>query len=855
MIASDGGINQIDIHQNTLEHFDANQLQLQEPVLGLAFQQEQLLILTETLLSVRKKVTDIIKTLPYPFNIVKVLDFRLGNFYSPWMRKNGELIIMDANGITVWNPVSNTCKQLPLPREAGSGKLIAHSDPAGNYFFEYNGGIYIFRPDDSIVSWSPAMASTKGIPTSMYIDRSGVLWVGTNGYGLRQYNLMKSGMPGYTNQHSFVIDVLSHYGLATQQATQTFLHNSVAFANRTATWKNQVWIADVYHETYDPQLVLFANEALSVKTFHRDDPAGKNQTHGVKFITYDQTGVLWGIDQRVHLLQFNTDKLTYTVYPKIGLDPADDINGLVPDGKNVFYISNPISLVKFDATTGVTENLTTSLPSKDLLTISNDPEDNQILWIGTLSDGLIRFNKLTGKTQVYNIATGLPNNTIYSIIPGSDQQLWCSSNKGIFAFNKKTGDILSFTSRDGLIDDEFNRYYYVVLPDTSVAFGGPMGYTLFKPKALEADEFDPVIALTGFSVSNLPQLPDPLARLKELRLTYNQNFITAAFAAMQFDFPDKIQYRYQLTGFDKNWVMTGNENKASYTSLPPGDYTLLLNASNTSGKWSSHVLSIHIIIAPPFWKTWWFYLITGIMLCLLIYLFVRARIRRIKKAHARQLQFEREAMELHAMALRAQMNPHFIFNCLNSIKALIQEKQDKHAIKYLTTFVSLVRKQLNNTSNQVTLADELQTCKLYLELEAMRFDGRIDFHFDIAEDESVKQVLVPPLIVQPVIENAIIHGLLPREEGGRVDIKVYRKDKQVVCEIKDNGIGRAAAAKLKEKSSQLHQSKGIHLLKERITLHNLINEQLSSLETTDLYDANGQPAGTLVIIKFNMDHD
>ncbi|MEJ0083084.1 MAG: triple tyrosine motif-containing protein [Puia sp.] len=189
-----------------------------------------------------------------------------------------------------------------------------------------------------------------------------------------------------------------------------------------------------------------------------------------------------------------------------------------------------------------------------------------------------------------------------------------------------------------------------------------------------------MVTLTSFAVSNLVQLPAPLAYLKELHLSYNQNFITVSFAAMQFDFPDKIQYRYQLKGFDKDWIITGNENKISYTSLPPGNYTLLLNASNTNGKWSSHVLSIHIMIAPPFWKTWWFYLITTIGLCLLIYVFLNARIRSVKEAHARQMQFEREAMELHAVALRAQMNPHFIFNCLNSIKALIQEKQDKNAV-------------------------------------------------------------------------------------------------------------------------------------------------------------------------------
>jgi sensor histidine kinase YesM len=296
--------------------------------------------------------------------------------------------------------------------------------------------------------------------------------------------------------------------------------------------------------------------------------------------------------------------------------------------------------------------------------------------------------------------------------------------------------------------------------------------------------------------------------------------------------------------------MTGNDNKASYTGLPSGSYTLLLNASNTSGKWGSRILRLKITLSPPFWRTWWFYSAIAALILLAIYLFLRVRIRSIKKAHAQKLQFEREAVKLHAMALRARMNPHFIFNCLNSIKALIQEKQDKKAVDYLTTFVTLIRKQLNNTNNETTLKEELETCRLYLELEAMRFDGRIGWEIHVG-DESLGQILIPPLTLQPIVENAIVHGLLPREEGGWVHIRVSRDGPCVLCEIGDNGIGRAAAAVYQQKSSRLHQSKGLHLLEERITVYNRLNEGGSSLQTTDLFGPDGSPAGTRVIIKFN----
>ncbi len=704
--------------------------------------------------------------------------------------------------------------------------------------------------NDSLIRWSPASPGVKGIPTSMYVDQSGVLWVGTNGYGLRQYDLAKTGLQAYENNNSFVSDILGHYHVSATEIERSFLGRSVPYASRSVTWKDTVWIADVNRRSVDPPLALFINGRLVVRNFRDADAAAKKETRSIRFLSVTREGVLWGIDQHCRPLKFDTWKGSFRSFPAMDLDPGEEINGMVPDGESAFYISTNKSLVWWDVITGNTEKLVPLLPSKDLLSISNDPDDKDILWIGTLSDGLIRLDKITKKTQVFSIATGLPNNTIYSILPGNDGLFWCSSNKGIFAFNPKNQTVRSFTSRDGLTDDEFNRYYYMVFPDGNLAFGGPLGYTLFNPSQLQTDEFDPPVVLTGLSVTNLPPLSDPLSVVTKLFLRYDQNFITAEFAAMQFDLPEKIQYRHMLTGFDKNWIITGNDNKASYTGLPSGSYTLLLNASNTSGKWGSRILRLNITISPPFWKTWWFYTVLAVLTGMAIYFFLNVRIRSIKKVHAQKLQFEREAVKLHAMALRARMNPHFIFNCLNSIKALIQEKQDKKAINYLTTFVTLIRKQLNNTNNEISLQDELETCRLYLELEAMRFDGRIGWEIQVG-DELLGQTLIPPLTLQPIVENAVVHGLLPREEGGQVRIRVYRDGAFVSCEIEDNGIGRAAAAVYQQKSSRLHQSKGLHLLEERITVHNRLNEGVSSLQTTDLFGADGSPSGTRVKIKFN----
>jgi sensor histidine kinase YesM len=133
----------------------------------------------------------------------------------------------------------------------------------------------------------------------------------------------------------------------------------------------------------------------------------------------------------------------------------------------------------------------------------------------------------------------------------------------------------------------------------------------------------------------------------------------------------------------------------------------------------------------------------------------------------------------------------------------------------------------------------------------MRFEERITYKFSVS-DEQLCEISVPPLILQPVIENAIVHGLLPKGHGGRVDIRVYEDDGYVTCEIEDNGIGRAASAIYKRNGSRLHQSKGINLLEERISMYNRMNESMSSIETVDLFH-DGKASGTLVTIKFNKD--
>ena len=213
--------------------------------------------------------------------------------------------------------------------------------------------------------------------------------------------------------------------------------------------------------------------------------------------------------------------------------------------------------------------------------------------------------------------------------------------------------------------------------------------------------------------------------------------------------------------------------------------------------------------------------------------------------------YHKELYELEAKALRAQMNPHFIFNCMNSIKALIQNDEKQKSIDYLITFSKLIRTLFNNADKrQVNLYDELETCRLYTELEAMRLDGKLHYSFNINGNLDLKSVMVPALIIQPFIENAIWHGIVPKEKG-KVSIKVDGNEEKIFCEIEDDGIGRETSMRNKPVTRGMHQSKGINLSQARLNYENILSDKYASVTIIDKYkDSN--PTGTKVIIEITL---
>ena len=278
-----------------------------------------------------------------------------------------------------------------------------------------------------------------------------------------------------------------------------------------------------------------------------------------------------------------------------------------------------------------------------------------------------------------------------------------------------------------------------------------------------------------------------------------------------------------------------------------------LNLKFFSG-WSDQVLPDYFFISYlSFFQTTLFFVVYMIITSLLklskSWFIVSELQRELLLAEKQRSLHDKELLELEAKALRAQMNPHFIFNCLNSIKSLIQEGQKDKSVTYLTTFSKLIRTLFNNADKkEISLYDEIETCKLYLQLEAMRFDSKFSYNVNIDDTIDLKSISVPALIIQPFIENAIWHGIVPKGNGGTVSLDVSRRNANVEIIVDDNGIGRESSQQNKGATSIGHQSKGVNLTQSRLELDNLLQQRNAKLETIDKKDENGKASGTKVII-------
>lgn len=842
-------------------------------ITGITPYLKQVALMTDTALLIINAEQMVVDTKSYKYSFGTLYDTTMpwkDNYSVP--TKNGSLIIKDIHRLLVYNAPSNQFLVVPPPQIYRHDDYLITRDEMGQVIIVYPNDVYLLSENYKLVHLQGLAQQTELGFISTLVDRSGILWLGGNGIGVQLHDLRPSGLSGILSNKDYHLDLMEKFLYVSQsELKNSFLATMSSYFFRSLQSRDgKIWISKSTRESSaTPGLLYYQNGHIRQPAWKYSDSSLADRSD-INALAESRSGRLWGINFFMHPVFFDTSTNEATVYPSITKishqHSSSSVISVVIDGEDLFWIVTAFDgLFRYNHKTREVRNYkaadsVNSLPSNQLTSLVQDPDKADILWIGTLGGGLIQFRKSDGNCRTFNMNDGLPNNTINAILLDKPGNLWCSTNRGIFSFNRENFTIRSFSSNDGLPCDEFNRYHYFQLPDKRLSFGGISGYTVFSPEQISDDTYNPRIALTGISINNqqkdfgFPGTPFNAAvnSLEAIRLPYSQNFLSFEMAALQYSIPEKIQYRYMLEGFDEKWVYAGANNIATYTNIPPGNYLLKVNATNTAGKWSTHIKTLPVTITPPFWKTAWFITISAMAAGALIYLFVFLRIKAVRKEEQQLANFERQAVSLKEQALRAQMNPHFIFNCLNSIKSLIQEDNRKQAVTYLTTFSRLIRNQLNNAQELVSLYAELETCRLYVQLEGLRFGDNVTCEFIVDESIDLYSLQVPPLIIQPFVENAIWHGILPKN-GGNVIVSIVQQKQAIACIIDDNGIGRELSMTSKIEQSATYESKGMKLVQNRLNLYNTISRYGGQVEVVDKKDEHGKAMGTQIILTFKLE--
>ncbi|MDA9564275.1 histidine kinase [Flavobacteriales bacterium] len=476
---------------------------------------------------------------------------------------------------------------------------------------------------------------------------------------------------------------------------------------------------------------------------------------------------------------------------------------------------------------------------KNITTLYQDSKDK--IWIGLFDGGMLcyRNNNITSNSTI----SYLGSNSITSIVEDLSNNLWVGTlGNGVFYLpaqqSIKYKAPLLFSDTSNIIEQKVG-----IKSDGLSDVSNSSELRVISTQSNIYDSIPPSIY-----ISNLQIMNRDTSIQKSFALSYNQNFLKINYIGFSYKDPETIQYKYVMLGLDKDWTYTYN-NTVQYTTLPPGEYKFVVRSMNKKGIWSESDASVTFRISPPFWETWWFLALTMLSVLLFSGLIIFLWIRNIKIKEQAKSEINRKIATIELQALRAQMNPHFMFNTMSSIQHYITTNETESALRYLSKFSKLMRKILDNSKTPtISVKDEIETLELYLTLESLRFRDKLNYTVEVDKSIDHNYDEIPAMLIQPYIENAIVHGINHKKTAGTISISLTRENQFIKCTITDDGIGRKAAEKINHSKNKKHTSAGMSITKERLAILNEAQGSSLNVDIKDLFDLNGNGCGTQVEI-------
>lgn len=476
-----------------------------------------------------------------------------------------------------------------------------------------------------------------------------------------------------------------------------------------------------------------------------------------------------------------------------------------------------------------------------------DQLNDGTLLFGSRSKGLIlwKHNAISNISE----ANGLTGNIVSDIFVDEDEGFWISTTSGLNRLIKLLENkfsIQKITEIHGLPTREVNS---VTGLGDIIWVATNKGVATFNKRDIKTNKVAPNLYFDNILIGN-----KKVALKPHYSLPYDHHYIQLNFTGLSYRSQAKSLYRYRMLGVSDEWIMT-NTRSVNYPSLVDGEYTFEVQVANEDGLWSTSK-KIHFDIALPFWKTWWF--VTLIVLLFISILILAFKLRETvvnKKEEQLRLLEEEKLMTVKSelKALRSQMNPHFTFNTLSAIRNAINTRDKSVASNYVVSFGKLIRMVLESSKNPtIEVGTEIEMLTLYLDLEALRFSDK--FSYSVTRDQEIfdDSFYIPVMVVQPFVENAILHGLVPKE-ANNLELNIsftLNNETEMLCTIEDNGIGRAASEKLNKLKNLKKKSMGMEITQERLDLHYKATGKKHTFTVIDLIDNENKSIGTRVVITF-----
>lgn len=473
------------------------------------------------------------------------------------------------------------------------------------------------------------------------------------------------------------------------------------------------------------------------------------------------------------------------------------------------------------------------------------------IWLGTKGASFLLLNREDDKLRfresitISDFNTLKENSSSFVKLQSDENDLWML-NCGVLTLyepiKRTTQQVNGQLGINDLITD------FIIGDEVLTAFSSRSIYQI--PKDVLKSNFKTApITITEVTVNETPRSLRALSKLD-----HDENNINFTFNSNGFKASEYVEYQYQINNEEGSWrrVPYGT-TQLQFASLSPGDYSFKLRGKNNRSTGYKYLKPVRFTILPPFWQSYWFYALIVLLIIVLTYLIFKRQQEKKNKKRIQEMDkllMEKKIASLKLENIRSQMNPHFVFNSLNSIQDFIVSNERELASDYLVKFSRLIRKYLDySQQDEITLGQEIAALKLYLELEKMRFDDELDYSIKIDDTLNIEHIMIPSLLVQPYVENALKHGLMhkPNNRKLMIDCGVIENKKILSIKIEDNGIGRQQSALLNRNRGRSHTSFSTAVNNERASLYKEQFNKPVDIVIEDLVN-DGQASGTRVTI-------